>query len=188
MRPVVPCSAIGHFHPPPAEQRSRNHEQDGEAVALVFEVDGRGVTGPNRARRPGFLRLRRRARETRPIPATLRNCNHAVDERDASSTRPIRLNHWQIENQITPYQGCTLWWDDEVESFRKPVAENHAKLLNSPGPILQPKRAGVLIGFPWMVGDGQEPTPGSGRADQRPCFGPNMCEFGRSPGRPVSGP
>ena len=39
MRPVVPCSAVGHFHPSPAEQRSKHYEQVGDAVALVFEVD-----------------------------------------------------------------------------------------------------------------------------------------------------
>ena len=47
MRPVVPCSAVGHFHPSPAEQRSKHNEQVGDAVALVFEVDDGGLTGPD---------------------------------------------------------------------------------------------------------------------------------------------
>ena len=56
-RPVVPCSAVGHVHPSPAEQRNKQHEQVGDAVALAFVVDHGGPIGPDRARGPPFLRL-----------------------------------------------------------------------------------------------------------------------------------
>ena len=71
MRPPVPFSAVGHVYPSPAEQRKKDREPVGDAVALGFEVDDGGLTGPDPARGSGNP-----CRRFRSIKATGLRVNH----------------------------------------------------------------------------------------------------------------